>query len=187
MMQWCPDDSKFRLISIRIYICSQDRQLQNQSSYIPDSFSISASLYFHRLLSYPSLICSKIIISFILQSACVSCVLSVETIICVIRQCGVGRWCLSRPPAKDRARVRTLIGWEKPCSITVYLCARTGKIKGWLWEREEGVEKDSQNTQTQRKGEEKVIQWQGDRENSEFWKHRRDRKAGKEKIDREDK
>lgn len=105
----------------------------------------------------------------------------------VIRQCGVGRWCLSRPPAKDRARVRTLIGWEKPCSITVYLCARTGKIKGWLWEREEGVEKDSQNTQTQRKGEEKVIQWQGDRENSEFWKHRRDRKAGKEKIDREDK
>lgn len=246
MMQWCPDDSKFRLISIRIYICSQDRQLQNQSSYIPDSFSISASLYFHRLLSYPSLICSKIIISFILQSACVSCVLSVETnnrlwfvlfatdmdvdmkcycchhiyiswwefqtFLCliyiyliplhhthtnytcdyrcpgpVIRQCGVGRWCLSRPPAKDRARVRTLIGWEKPCSITVYLCARTGKIKGWLWEREEGVEKDSQNTQTQRKGEEKVIQWQGDRENSEFWKHRRDRKAGKEKIDREDK
>lgn len=79
MMQWCPDDSKFRLISIRIYICLQDRQLQNQSSYVPDSFSISASLYFHRLLSYPSLICSKIIISFILQSACVSCVLSVET------------------------------------------------------------------------------------------------------------
>ena len=114
----------------------------------------------------------------------------------VITACGVGKLCLSRPPAKGRARVKTLIGREKLYSITVYLCARTGKIKGWLWERERGgeerkgeerkVEKGSQ-IHRHRGRERKVIQRQGDRENSKFWKHRRNSEAGKEKIDREDK
>lgn len=37
---------------------------------------------------------------------------------------------------KGRAGAETLIGREEPCSITVYLCARTGNIKGELCERE---------------------------------------------------
>lgn len=60
--------------------------------------------------------------------------------------CTVGKWCLSGPPEKGRAWVKTLIGREKPSCITVELCPRTGEIKGR--ERGEPVRKTGAHTHT---------------------------------------
>lgn len=97
--------------------------------------------------------------------------------------CTVGKYCFSGPPGKGRARVKTLIGREKPSYITVELCARTGEIKGR--ERGEPVRETGRHTRAHAHArprtaeEEKVIQLQGDRENSKFRMHSRDGEAGK--------
>lgn len=41
-----------------------------------------------------------------------------------------GNYVPSDPLGKGRARVKTLIGREKLYSVSVYLCAGTGEIKG---------------------------------------------------------
>lgn len=93
--------------------------------------------------------------------------------------CTVEKWCFSGTPGKGWAWVKTLIGREKPFCITVELGARIGEIK--RRERGEPVRETGRHTHahTRTAEEEKVIQLQGDRENSQFWMHSRDGEAGK--------